>query len=596
MTSLTPGDLSPSELLPRLWRQIRRRRRAQLGLLGALTIFASLAEVFSIGAILPFLDALTNPERIFSHSRARWLVDLLGIRSPSGVIIPVATLFAAAAVISGFMRLLLMWGNTRMAFAIGADLSNDAYRKVLFQPYAFHVRESSSRIISSVGGKTARVITDVVFPILNMTSSTLILVTIVSLLVAINPSVILATMGGFTACYLVIMRYTRRRLRENGERSARATPEALRALQEGLGGIRDVLIDGTQLTYCDLYRAADFDLRRSQATNVFLWSTPRFAIETLGIVLVAGIACFLARRPEGLGTGIATMGAMALGAQRILPLMQAIYAHWSSIQAARSSLRDSLDILDLPLPEWANRPSPPPIGFSREIRLRKASFRYDERSPWVLRDLDLVIEKGERVGVVGKTGSGKSTLLDILMALLSPTQGRLEIDGELVTADDPRPWQVRIAHVPQSIHLSDASIEQNIAFGVSPDRIDHERVTTSATRARIAETIESLPEGFGTRVGERGIRLSGGERQRIGIARALYKNADVLVLDEATSALDNATEESVMETVVGLGRQTTVIIVAHRLTTLRKCDRVIELDDGRITRVGTYEEVVGQEA
>lgn len=566
----------------------------QLGLLAGLSLFASIAEVFSIGAILPFLDALTNPDRIFAHPRAQWLVGLFDVRSPAGIIAPVAAIFAAAAVASGAMRLLLMWANTRMAFAIGSDLSNEAYRRVLYQPYAFHVRESSSRVISSVGGKTARVITDVVFPILNMTGNGVILLTIVALLVAINPPVILSTMGGFAACYLAIMRHTRRRLRDNGAVGARAAPEALRALQEGLGGIRDVLIDGTQQAYCDLYRSADLDLRRSQAANVFLWSTPRFVIETLGIAIVAGIACILARRPGGMGTGIATMGAMALGAQRILPLMQGIYAHWSSVQAARSSLRDSLEVLELPLPDWADRPAPQPIGFAREIRLRDVSFRYAEDAPWVIRHLDLVIEKGARVGIIGRTGSGKSTLLDVMMALLAPTEGALEIDGEIVTAGDPRPWQVRIAHVPQAIHLSDASIEQNIAFGVPPDRIDRERVRGAARRARIADAIEALPEGYLSRVGERGIRLSGGERQRVGIARALYKNADVLVLDEATSALDHSTEESVMEAVAGLGREATVVIVAHRLTTLRACDKLIELDAGRIVRVGPYDAVVGE--
>jgi len=591
-----PGDPPASDLLPRLWRRIRPRRRSQLALLAVLTVLASLTEMVSIGAILPFLDALTNPARIFSHPKAQGLVRLLRVETPTGLVVPLAAIFATAAVASGAMRLLLMWANTRMAFAIGADLSNEAYWKVLHQPYAFHVKRNSSELIANVGGKTSRVITDVIFPCLNMASSGLMLLAIVSLLVAIDPVVILSTMGGFGAVYVLIMRFARSRLRENGERSARAAPEALRALQEGLGGIRDVLIDGTQRAYGDLYRAADLELRAAQARNAFLWSTPRFAIETLGIVIVAGIACMLALRPGGLGSGLATLGALALGAQRILPLMQAIYANWSSLQAARASLRDSLAVLELPLPAWAERPPPPAIAFSREIRLRDVSFRYDAASPWVLREMSLSIPRGTRIGIVGETGSGKSTLLDVLMALLPPTEGTLEVDGRVVSAADPRGWQVRIAHVPQAIHLSDASIERNIAFGIPPGEIDRERVRTSARRARIAGAIEALPGGYETRVGERGIRLSGGERQRIGIARALYKQADVLVLDEATSALDQETEESVMEAVAALGREATVVIVAHRLSTLRQCDVVVEIRNGRISRTGSYEEIVGTRA
>jgi ATP-binding cassette subfamily B protein len=364
-------------------------------------------------------------------------------------------------------------------------------------------------------------------------------------------------------------------------------------LQEGLGGIRDVLIDGTQAAHCAIYRKADLSLRESSASIQIIAGSPRYGIEALGMVLIAMLVLLLAGRSTGIASAIPVLGALALGAQRLLPALQQAYSCWTSLRGGHESLADALDLLDQPLPPYASEPPCAPLPFRASIFFHNLSFRYAPEEPWVLRELNLEIPKGSCIGFIGATGSGKSTLLDIIMGLLPPTSGSLAVDSAAVTEQNHRAWQAHIAHVPQSIFLADTTIVENIAFGVAPDQIDLNRVRQAAQKAQIAETIESWEKRYDTVVGERGVRLSGGQRQRIGIARALYKRADVIVFDEATSALDNDTELAVMQAIEGLGGDLTILIVAHRLTTLKNCSKIVELNNGKVSRTGSYREIVG---
>jgi ATP-binding cassette subfamily B protein len=240
---------------------------------------------------------------------------------------------------------------------------------------------------------------------------------------------------------------------------------------------------------------------------------------------------------------------------------------------------DVLELLDQPLPHYAQQSPSKPISFNQDIRLKNIDFHYNDQVPYILKKIDLTIAKGDRIGFIGKTGSGKSTLVDIIMGLLLPTKGEIYIDNQQITDKNRRSWQAHIAHVSQNIYLADASIEENIAFAVLPENIDHQRVRQAAKQAQISELIEQWPDKYQTFVGERGIRLSGGQRQRIGIARALYKRTDVLIFDEATSALDNETEQAVMEAIDGLDKELTILIIAHRLNTLKGCDKIVEIVD-----------------
>jgi ATP-binding cassette subfamily B protein len=366
----------------------------------------------------------------------------------------------------------------------------------------------------------------------------------------------------------------------------------VKVLQEGLGGIRDILIDGSQEEYCNNYRDADLPLRRAQAGSIFIGGSPRFVAEALGMAFIAVLAYSMARHSGDTTQVVTTLGVLALAAQRLLPVLQQSYLSIVQIRSNRDSIGDALELLNQPIDDETHGSPVTDLPFTHAIRIRGLGFRYRPEGRMVLHGLDLDIPKGSRTGFIGTTGSGKSTLLDIVMGLLPPTEGQILIDDAPLRAGTQRAWQRRIAHVPQTIYLTDGSIIENIAFGVPKGKIDVARVRQAAEQAQIADHIESLPDGYGTPVGERGVRLSGGQRQRIGIARALYKRAEVIILDEATSALDNDTERAVMDVIENLSADLTILIIAHRLSTLRHCDRVIELGKGGVLRHGTYAQMI----
>jgi ATP-binding cassette subfamily B protein len=580
-------------LLRRLWCHISPRRRGQFVLLLVLMLLASFAEVLSIGAALPFLGILTAPEHIFDMPVAQPIIQTLKLTEPKGLLLPLTIFFGLAAVIAGAMRLLLLWASTRLSFATGADLSINIYRRTLYQSYEVHCSRNSSEVIAGISGKANGVIYNTIIPVLTLVSSGVMLIAILAALLVVQPVIALITFGGFGLIYIVIVYLARKQLMADSKCIARESTQVIKSLQEGLGGIRDVLIDGSQEIYCEIYRNADFPLRCSQGNSLFISTSPRYGMEALGMLLIAALAYFMAHQDDGLAKAIPVLGALALGAQRLLPVLQQAYGSWSQINSGRASLKDALEMLDQPLPDYAYQ-SVTQLPFNHDITLRDIKFRYGENSSYVLNQLNLTIAKGSRVGFIGTTGSGKSTLLDIVMGLLHPTNGLLEIDGQPVSPANLRAWQSHIAHVPQAIFLADSTIEENIAFGVPKDRIDHFRVKRAAEQAQIAESIEKWPSQYQTFVGERGVRLSGGQRQRIGIARALYKQADVIIFDEATSALDGETEHAVMQAIENLNKELTLLIIAHRLTTLKSCTQIVELSDGNIKRIGSYQDIVNQ--
>ncbi len=581
-------------LLKRLWLYISLRRRRQFGLLLVLMMLSSLAEIFSIGAVLPFLAVLSAPERVFELPKIQPIIQIFGLHEPAQLLLPLTLAFGAAAFIAGVMRLLLLWASTRLSFATGADLGISIYERTLYQPYSVHCARNSSEVISGISGKANGIIYGIIFPVLMLISASVMLIAILVALLLLEPVIALSAFGGFGLIYIVIILLTRNILTADSQCVARESVQVIKCLQEGLGGIRDVLIDGSQATYCQIYRSADSPLRRAQGNAVFISSSPRYGMEALGMLLIAALAYTLAQQSEGIGKAIPILGALALGAQRLLPVLQQAYSSWTSVLSGQAGLQDTLELLDQPLPAHINQSGGQRLPFTQNIYLRNLGFRYSQQTPEVLRKINLSIAKGSCVGFIGATGSGKSTLLDIVMGLLQPTEGVLEVDGQIITPECTGAWQAHIAHVPQAIFLADTTIEENIAFGVPKDFIDQERVRIAARQAQIAESIENLPNKYQTLVGERGVRLSGGQRQRIGIARALYKQADVIIFDEATSALDNETEQAVMHAIEGLSQDLTILIIAHRLTTLENCGQIVELEGGHIKRIGSFHDVVSQ--
>jgi ABC-type multidrug transport system fused ATPase/permease subunit len=578
----------------RLWGLLAQRRKKQLALLTALMVVASFAEVVGLGAVVPFLAVLVSPERTFNHELVRPVIGLLQIKSSDQLLLPFTLLFMGAVIFAGFARVTLLWLQTRFSLAIGADFSVQVFERTLYQPFSVHVSRNSSEILAGVR-KADGLVYSIIQPILGIVSSAVILIAVVATLLAIHPVSAPLAFLGFTLIYAAIVILTKRRTAKNSRIIGIQQGRVIKAIQEGLGGIREVLIDGTQSIYTRLYKDSFITMQSALASNQVMSVSPKFAVEAVGILLIAGLAYVLTVSGGVTGevsNAVPILGALALGAQRLLPLFQQIYNGYVTIKGNQASTQDALDLLDQPMPPYASAQPAKPIAFQTAVTLKDLGFRYTPQGPWVLRNLNLQILRGTRVGFVGVTGSGKSTLLDIVMGLLVPTEGELLIDNTAVNPQNSRAWQAHISHVPQAIYLSDTSITENIAFGVPAELIELQRVNQAAHQAQIAQTIAGWHNGFDTLVGEHGVRLSGGQRQRIGIARALYKRANVIIFDEATSALDNETEAAVMQALETLGRDITILMIAHRLTTLKKCDQIVELSNGGIKAVGTYEQMV----
>jgi len=575
-----------------LWHHLSKLRQKQFYMLLALMFVATIAEVISVGLVLPFLGALTSPEQIYQHSLMQYPIQLLNITKPDQLILPLTAAFIAATILAGVIRLTLLYVTTRLSYATGADISINIYRRTLYQEYSIHVKRNSSEVINGIITKTNTVIKGALTPVLTLISSMIILVGIMSALFIIDMQVAFIAFTGFGALYWIVIKYTKAKLRQNSQVIANQSNQMIKSLQEGLGGIRDVLIDGSQEFYCTLYRNADLPMRQASGSNLFIAGSPKFAMESIGMSLIAILAYFMTQQQDGMITAIPILGALALGAQRLLPALQQAYSSYSSIRASESSIQDVLDLLNQPLPIHATQNRLIEIPFKKEIVLNNISFRYSKNTPWVLKNINLKITRGMRIGFIGATGSGKSTLLDVIMGLVQPTKGEIVVDNNAITVTNRQVWQKHIAHVPQSIYLSDSTIEENIAFGIPKDEINKKRVEKSIKQAKIDELIGESKDGYQAIVGEQGVRLSGGQRQRIGIARALYKQTDILVFDEATSALDNDTEYEVMKELSGLKKDLTVLIIAHRLSTLKGCDKIIKLHNNGAVDVGEYDEMI----
>jgi ATP-binding cassette, subfamily B, bacterial PglK len=577
--------------MKKLWQHLTARRKKQFWLLLILMIIASLLEAVSMGAVVPFLGVLVAPDQIFHHHLAQPLIQILEITNSNQLLLPLTILFISSVLIATVVQLFLLYVLTRFSYATGADLSIDIYRRTLYQDYSVHVERNSSEIINSIITKTNIVIAHILTPILIFISSVVIVLAITSMIFSINSQVALTLFAIFALFYFIIARLTKKSLQNNSQTIANQSTQMVKSLQEGLGGIRDVLINGTQEFYCKLYRNSDLLMRRATGDNVFISASPRYLMESLGMILIAGLAYFLTLQESGILSAIPVLGALAIGAQKLLPALQKMYHSYSTIKGAKSSFIDVLDLLEQPMPSDTKHSTLRPMNFAHDIVFKDLSFRYAKDTPWILRNINLVFKKGETIGFIGVTGSGKSTLLDILMGLLIPTEGALLVDGIPITRKNRSMWQMHISHVPQTIYLSDNTIKENIAFGIEREQIEDLRVMKAADQAQITETIESWKGKYKTFVGERGIQLSGGQRQRIGIARALYKDSNVLVLDEATSALDNQTEQKIMQQISKLKNEQTVFIIAHRITTLKQCDKIVRVNIDRTVEMVSYKQI-----
>ena len=602
MNSSRPPEMSELaeqrliDLLRNLWGHLPRRRRYQFFLVIAISIGSAVVEMVSLGAVIPFISVLVVPESALDNGAVARLAEFFGVSGGDRLVILLTAMFACLAIAAASIRLFVLWVGIRVTVATSIDINADVYRRTLHQPYEVHLSRNSSEVISGIVDKVESIGGGILQPIQTMVSASVLALSITVTLLLIEPVVALGCFGGFGGAYGIIIWMSRRRLNRHGVVIAGNQTRVIKNLQEGLGGIRDVLLDGTQDVFAEDYRSVDRPLRLAQGNIHFLALSPRFVMEAIGMVIIAGTAFLLSRSVDGVAGSLPVLGAIALGGQRMLPALQQIYGCWAQVSANKAMLVEAVDLLDQPLSGDEDGPPPQPRGVQSEVCFRGVSYGYGDGAPDVIDGLDLVIPAGTRVGIVGGTGSGKTTVLDLFMGLLTPTAGILEVDGQPLTGRRRREWQRAIAHVPQHIYLADATFAENIAFGVDPGGLEMERVVEAARRAKIDEFIASKEGGYQARVGERGAWLSGGQRQRIGIARAFYRSASILVLDEATSALDAVTEREVISSVHQWDVDATLLVVAHRVTTVRQCDLVVEITDGRISASGSFDEVVALSA
>ncbi|NQW46944.1 MAG: ABC transporter ATP-binding protein, partial [Planctomycetes bacterium] len=459
-------------------------------------IVSGLAEVVSLTAVVPFLTVLADPSRVWSQPGIHNWATRIGCSRPDDMAFPLTLAFVVATFISASLRLANLWLSGRVGAAVGSDIAHEAYRRTLYQPYSVHTARNSSTVITGVITHVNRLIHHIIYAGLQLVSCSIVVIGIAICLLVIDPTIALLSLAVFGSAYVAMSLRTKHRLLTLGATQAQCNQALLQTVQEGLGGIRDILLDHSQPFYIAKYRHSDNLLRQSEAESEFISGFPRFIIEGLGTAAIAVLAYLLVSRSDGIATALPILGACALGAQRLLPSIQQGYFSFSQLRSGMADLQAVVALLDQPASLIEPEPAKP-LPFTNEIGLRSVSFRYaqpdSDCTPWILRRINLTISKGERVAIIGPTGSGKSTLVDLLMGLLEPTEGALLVDGK---APDRKSWQATIANVPQSIFLADTSIAENIALGIPFANIDQPRLRQAALRRIIHNPLKSLLRRF----------------------------------------------------------------------------------------------------
>lgn len=566
--------------LSRVYALLQPGRRREIWIIAFLTLAGAVTEVATIGSVVPFLALLANGT---SSRQFAWIepaFTAVGAVSRQQQLLAASAFLVVAAIAAGFARIALVRFTQDFIFAFGHRLSVEIQRRTLMQPFAWHSAHNSSEQLATIE-KVELVTASVLLPLVQALAASVLIIAVAAVLLRIAPVATITAGVSLGIAYWAIAAIARQRLESNSQKLNTAFERRIRILQEGLGGIRDVILDGSQDEVLKEFRDADFQVARAQASSTFIGRIPRFVIESAGIIVIAGVALALSGRPGGLLTALPILGALALGAQRLLPLTQQLYDGWSNFSANKRLLEDVVRRLQMPIPKTATAATRLP--FTRSIEFRDVGFTYAERSHPAVAGLNFTIEHGARVALTGPTGSGKSTTADLLMGLLEPTDGSILIDGVALTDENRQQWRANVAHVPQSPFVADAPFSQNIALSAE---FDMQRVHQAAALAQLDRFIESLPQGYDTRVGERGARMSGGQLQRLAIARAIYKDAPLLVLDEATSALDSETEAAILTALDRLQEQgRTIVIISHRATTTVRCSSLLKLKNGRLLDV-----------
>tara|TARA_Y100000589_G_C27196097_1_gene646874 strand:- start:3311 stop:5080 length:1770 start_codon:yes stop_codon:yes gene_type:complete len=571
-----------------LWRNLKKDKKFRIIKLLLIMLICGLAELVSLSSVIPFLVVLTDPNKLNDIQFISPLVDAIGIENKSNLILAITFCFIVATIFTMVVRLLniRLTGNT--SASIGSDLSDMVYTNILHKPYSWHVNINSSNFLSDLTNNLTATVTFITSA-LRIISSLIIIVFIIFGLIAINPKVAYIAFSFFSISYILLAFFIRKKVSINGIFLERSYKKQFKLLQESLGAIREVILSNNQKFFAESYIKIDKPIRFKEAQNAFYGQSPRFILESVSLILIAIIAYLLTTTNIQNSQVIAILGTFAVGSQRLLPSMQQVFSEWANMKVWAPMVQSVFPLIkkNESQDKQFSTQKDKKYLFQKEIQFKNLSFSYNKYK-FVLEDVNLLIKKGDKVGIIGETGGGKSTLINLLMGLLEPTSGEIFVDGKKLNFFENRflnDWRSSISHVPQNIFLADSSIMENIAFGVDKNKIDFKKVKLAAKKAKIDVFINSLREGYHSLIGERGVRLSGGQRQRLGIARALYENSKIIIFDEATSALDNITEESVIKTINDLSKDITLIMIAHRLTTLQGCNIIYKVENSTIKKV-----------
>ncbi len=553
----------------------------------------SFIEITSIASILPFMSIVMDPSIINKNELLYILYNFLNLSTYNDFLIVMGFAVFGLILFSNIYSALIFWWITKFVQFQSYRLSKKIFNNYLSQEYIFFLNRNSSELSKNVLTEVNRVIIGVIYPMLLAASKFVILIFIIMLLLYVNPKLSLVISLTLSIVYGVVYYLAREYLRNIGELSSKATFEKYKFTDEAFNGIKDIKLRRTEEEFLKKYSQPAKDFAQYSTTSTAVSLIPRYAIETLAFGGLLLIVIFFIITSENYMEVIPLVALYALAGYKIMPALQQIYHSITQIRYNTPALEILLKDLKKNLSqkkEEINTVSLPKI--KSNIQLKSVSFKYPNTDNQALENLNLKIIPNSLIAFVGKTGSGKTTLIDILLGLLPISKGEILFDEVKLNSNNLALWQKKLGYVPQNIFLTDDTIKNNIAFAVPENLIDDKKIFNAANLAELDDYISNLPEKYNTFVGERGIRISGGQIQRIGIARALYHNPEILVFDEATSALDNVTEKNIMSSIKTLSKKKTIIIVAHRLSTIKNCDQIYLIDKGKISAQGTYDELI----
>jgi ABC-type multidrug transport system fused ATPase/permease subunit len=578
-----------------IWSVLTPRQRRRVIWAQLLSIVMAFSTVAGIASIAPFFSVLGNPQLIDHAGPLHWLYMHFGFASKRGFEVALGVSFMALVFFANLINVMGTFAMTKLALWIGADLQSALLGEYLGRPFAFHADTHSAILANNVINETARATNDVLqnvfFLITNIATGALIIVSVMLLNPIVAGSMIMALAGGYILIYLAV----RNRLLRAGAVQSQFFAEQTKLVDESLGAIKEIHVLRIQDFFRLAFERSSQALARSAAHIELVAKSPRHIMECVAVVGLVLLALLAGGRDEGIGPWLGQLTFLGFAAYRLLPTLQQGFSSIVKIRSGRPGFASIAPDLRLARARKLNRSAADSSWHDRprrEIRLEDLSFRYGPARPPAVSGVTLRIPARAAVGIVGANGSGKTTLADLIAGLLVPGSGRIEVDGIAVDDANRTDWQSRIAYVPQDIYLLDTTIAQNIALGVPAGEIDKARLLEAARLAQLDKFVDTLPDGYAHCVGEQGARLSGGQRQRIGIARALYTDASVLIMDEATSSQDGLSEQEMMSTLLGLRGRYTIILIAHRLSSVRACDAIFELGRGELTASGTYGELL----